>query len=65
MLPSHNVSSFFSPSHLKVLKAQTQAKKKGFSDVIFLDSVNKRFLEEASSCNIFIIKVSIQAKLVL
>ncbi|XXG63971.1 hypothetical protein AAC387_Pa05g2043 [Persea americana] len=43
-------------NYAPVLKAQTQAKKKGFSDVIFLDSVNKRFLEEASSCNIFIIK---------
>ncbi|RWR82906.1 branched-chain-amino-acid aminotransferase 2, chloroplastic-like protein isoform X1 [Cinnamomum micranthum f. kanehirae] len=43
-------------NYAPVLKAQTQAKKKGFSDVIFLDSVNKRFLEEASSCNIFLIK---------
>lgn len=45
--------------HHQVLKAQTQAKKKGFSDVIFLDSVNKRNLEEVSSCNIFLVKVSI------
>eukprot|EP00262_Sarcandra_glabra_P009999 TRINITY_DN24849_c0_g1_i2.p1 TRINITY_DN24849_c0_g1~~TRINITY_DN24849_c0_g1_i2.p1 ORF type:complete len:319 (+),score=58.01 TRINITY_DN24849_c0_g1_i2:366-1322(+) len=39
-----------------VLKAQAQAKSKGFSDVIFLDSVTKRNLEEASACNIFIVK---------
>lgn len=50
---------------MKVFKARAQAKKKGFSDVLFLDSVNNRFLEEVSSCNIFIVKVSIEAKSVL
>lgn len=34
-----------------------QAKSKGFSDVLFLDAVNNKYLEEASSCNIFIVKV--------
>lgn len=43
-------------NYAAVLKAQTQAKKRGFSDVIFLDAVNKRNLEEVSSCNIFIVK---------
>ncbi|XP_077233952.1 branched-chain amino acid aminotransferase 2, chloroplastic-like [Tasmannia lanceolata] len=43
-------------NYAPVLKAQAQAKNKGFSDVIYLDSVNKRNLEEASSCNIFIVK---------
>ncbi|XP_078177497.1 branched-chain-amino-acid aminotransferase 2, chloroplastic-like [Carex rostrata] len=33
-----------------------RAKSKGFSDVLYLDSVNKRYLEEASSCNLFIVK---------
>ncbi|PKU80799.1 Branched-chain-amino-acid aminotransferase 3, chloroplastic [Dendrobium catenatum] len=40
-----------------VLKAQMQAKKKGFTDVLFLDAVDNKYLEEASSCNIFIRKV--------
>ncbi|OVA00142.1 Aminotransferase [Macleaya cordata] len=39
-----------------VLKAQTQAKSKGFSDVLYLDSVKKKNLEEVSSCNVFIVK---------
>ncbi|KAH7672869.1 Aminotransferase class IV protein [Dioscorea alata] len=43
-------------NYFKVLKAQMQAKSKGFSDVLFLDAVNNRYLEEASSCNIFIVK---------
>ncbi|KAG7943433.1 hypothetical protein I3843_15G038600 [Carya illinoinensis] len=38
------------------LKALTRAKSRGFSDVVYLDSVNKRFIEEVSSCNIFILK---------
>ncbi|KAF4399085.1 hypothetical protein G4B88_023679 [Cannabis sativa] len=40
-----------------VLKAITRAKNRGFSDVLYLDSVNKKYLEEVSSCNIFIVKV--------
>lgn len=39
-----------------VLKAQLQAKKQGFTDILFLDSEDKKYLEEASSCNIFILK---------
>ncbi|XP_020570743.1 branched-chain-amino-acid aminotransferase 2, chloroplastic-like [Phalaenopsis equestris] len=39
-----------------VLKAQMQAKKKGFTDVLFVDSVENKYLEEASCCNIFIRK---------
>eukprot|EP00268_Persea_americana_P040990 TRINITY_DN4080_c0_g1_i2.p1 TRINITY_DN4080_c0_g1~~TRINITY_DN4080_c0_g1_i2.p1 ORF type:complete len:250 (-),score=48.56 TRINITY_DN4080_c0_g1_i2:187-936(-) len=46
-------------NYAPVLKAQTLAKKKGYSDVIFLDSVNKRNLEEVSSCNIFVVKDSV------
>ncbi|KAF7141421.1 hypothetical protein RHSIM_Rhsim06G0065900 [Rhododendron simsii] len=39
-----------------VLKALTRAKSRGFSDVIFLDSVYKKNLEEATSCNVFVVK---------
>ncbi|PON63328.1 Branched-chain amino acid aminotransferase II [Parasponia andersonii] len=39
-----------------VFLAQSHAKAKGFSDVIFLDSVNGKYVEETSACNIFIVK---------
>lgn len=39
-----------------VLKPITKAKDRGFSDVLYLDSVNKRYIEEVSSCNVFIVK---------
>ncbi|KAJ9674140.1 hypothetical protein PVL29_023598 [Vitis rotundifolia] len=39
-----------------VLKAITRAKSRGFSDVLYLDSVNKKNIEEVSSCNVFIVK---------
>lgn len=42
-----------------VLKALTRAKSRGFSDVIYLDSVYKKNLEEATSCNIFVVKENI------
>uniref|UniRef100_A0A803PPV3 Branched-chain-amino-acid aminotransferase n=3 Tax=Cannabis sativa TaxID=3483 RepID=A0A803PPV3_CANSA len=38
------------------LKALTRAKKRGFSDVLFLDSIHKKYVEELSTCNIFIVK---------
>ncbi|KAI3957080.1 hypothetical protein MKX01_004371 [Papaver californicum] len=41
-----------------VLKALTHAKSRGFSDVIYLDSVKKKYLEELSACNVFIVKGS-------
>ncbi|KAK1275900.1 hypothetical protein QJS04_geneDACA015975 [Acorus gramineus] len=43
-------------NYAPVLKAQCEAKAKGFTDVLFLDSVKKANIEEASACNIFIIK---------
>ncbi|KAL5558732.1 hypothetical protein UlMin_034943 [Ulmus minor] len=43
-------------NYAPVLKALARAKSRGFSDVLYLDSVNKKYLEEVSSCNIFIIK---------
>ncbi|XP_038701950.1 branched-chain amino acid aminotransferase 2, chloroplastic-like isoform X2 [Tripterygium wilfordii] len=44
-------------NYAQVLKAQSAAKAKGYSDVLYLDSVHKKYLEEVSSCNIFIVKV--------
>jgi branched-chain amino acid aminotransferase len=41
----------------QVLKTQLQAKSKGYSDVLYLDAVENKYIEEVSSCNIFIAKV--------
>uniref|UniRef100_A0A0E0GFW5 Branched-chain-amino-acid aminotransferase n=1 Tax=Oryza nivara TaxID=4536 RepID=A0A0E0GFW5_ORYNI len=43
-------------NYASVLKAQRIAKQKGYSDVLYLDAVHKKYLEEVSSCNIFIVK---------
>lgn len=43
-------------NYAPVLKALNRAKSRGFSDVLYLDSVNKKYIEEVSSCNIFIVK---------
>ncbi|KAJ1693748.1 hypothetical protein LUZ63_010446 [Rhynchospora breviuscula] len=43
-------------NYASVLKAQKIAKEKGYSDVLYLDSVHKKYLEEASSCNVFVVK---------
>ncbi|XP_015885109.3 branched-chain amino acid aminotransferase 1, mitochondrial [Ziziphus jujuba] len=43
-------------NYAPVLKAQIRAKNRGFSDVLYLDTVNKRYVEEVSCCNIFIVK---------
>jgi branched-chain amino acid aminotransferase len=43
-------------NYAPVLKPLGNAKARGFSDVLYLDSVNKKNLEEVSSCNIFVIK---------
>ncbi|KAJ4963876.1 hypothetical protein NE237_023815 [Protea cynaroides] len=43
-------------NYAPVLKAQAQAKSKGFSDVLFLDSISKKYLEEVASCNVFVVK---------
>ncbi|KAK8962461.1 hypothetical protein KSP40_PGU013494 [Platanthera guangdongensis] len=42
-----------------VLKAQAIAKNKGYSDVLYLDSVHKKYVEEVSSCNVFVVKDNI------
>ena len=46
---------------MQVLKAQMDAKSKGFTDVLYLDSVHKRYLEEVSSCNVFVVKGGVVA----
>jgi len=43
-------------NYFKVLKNQRGAKAKGFSDVMYLDAINKKYLEEVSSCNVFVVK---------
>ncbi|XVE70255.1 hypothetical protein DITRI_Ditri10aG0057800 [Diplodiscus trichospermus] len=39
-----------------IMKAQVKAKANGFSDVLYLDSVHNRYLEELSTANIFVVK---------
>ncbi|XVE70253.1 hypothetical protein DITRI_Ditri10aG0057700 [Diplodiscus trichospermus] len=43
-------------NYAPVLKAIARAKSRGFSDVLYLDAKNRKYLEEVSSCNIFIVK---------
>ncbi|KAJ1423477.1 Aminotransferase-like, PLP-dependent enzyme [Sesbania bispinosa] len=43
-------------NYAPVLMAQIRAKSRGFSDVLYLDSVTKKNLEEVSSCNVFVAK---------
>jgi branched-chain amino acid aminotransferase len=41
---------------VQVIKPQMDAKSKGFTDVLYLDAVHNRYLEEVSSCNVFVVK---------
>ncbi|KAK4481569.1 hypothetical protein RD792_012471 [Penstemon davidsonii] len=43
-------------NYAPVLKAMCKAKDRGFSDVLYLDSENKRNVEEVSCSNVFILK---------
>uniref|UniRef100_A0ACD5VBV6 Uncharacterized protein n=1 Tax=Avena sativa TaxID=4498 RepID=A0ACD5VBV6_AVESA len=43
-------------NYASVLKAQRAANQKGYSDVLYLDAVHNKYLEEVSSCNIFVVK---------
>ncbi|XP_072957094.1 branched-chain amino acid aminotransferase 2, chloroplastic-like [Typha angustifolia] len=43
-------------NYASVLKAQKIAKENGYSDVLYLDSIHKKYLEEVSSCNVFVVK---------
>lgn len=38
-----------------VLLTQLRAKEQGFADVVYLDAVHNRYVEEVSSCNIFVV----------
>ncbi|XP_022863953.1 branched-chain-amino-acid aminotransferase 2, chloroplastic-like isoform X2 [Olea europaea var. sylvestris] len=44
-------------NYAPVLKSLNRAWNRGFSNVLYLDSMNKRYIEEASSCSVFISKV--------
>ncbi|KAL9266890.1 Branched-chain amino acid aminotransferase 2, chloroplastic-like protein [Drosera capensis] len=48
-------------NYAAVLEAQTAAKAKGYSDVLYLDCVHKTYLEEVSSCNVFVVKGNVIA----
>ena len=39
------------------MKAQIEAKAIGNSDVLYIDPVHEKYLEEVSSSNIFVVKV--------
>lgn len=41
---------------LQVLVVQLAAKKSGYADVVYLDAKTDTYLEEVSSCNIFVVK---------
>ena len=41
---------------LQVLTTQLAAKQNGYADVLYLDAKTDTYLEEVSSCNIFIVK---------
>ncbi|KAM0043623.1 putative branched-chain-amino-acid transaminase [Helianthus debilis subsp. tardiflorus] len=43
-------------NYAPVLKAISSAKEQGFSDVVYLDSAHKKYIEEASCSNIFLVK---------
>ncbi|PIA38466.1 hypothetical protein AQUCO_02800288v1 [Aquilegia coerulea] len=43
-------------NYASVLKAQSKARANGYTDVLYLDSIHKRYLEEVSSCNVFVVK---------
>ncbi|XP_015059338.1 branched-chain-amino-acid aminotransferase 2, chloroplastic-like isoform X2 [Solanum pennellii] len=43
-------------NYAPVIKAIQEAKEKGYSDVLYLDSVNKKYIEEVSAANIFLVK---------
>eukprot|EP01018_Ginkgo_biloba_P010732 Gb_36361 [translate_table: standard] len=46
-------------NYAPILKTQYGAKAKGYSNMIYLDAINKKYLKEVSSCNIFVLKDNI------
>ncbi|GBG59081.1 hypothetical protein CBR_g24424 [Chara braunii] len=43
-------------NYAPVLYTQLDAKRQGYSDVLYLDAVQNKYVEEVSSCNIFVVK---------
>ncbi|KAL5162715.1 putative branched-chain-amino-acid aminotransferase 7 [Glycine soja] len=43
-------------NYAPVYTAMTEAKANGFSDVLFLDSATGKYIEEATACNVFVVK---------
>jgi len=43
-------------NYAQVLVTQLEAKKQGFSDVVYLDAKEDKYIEEVSSCNMFVVK---------
>ncbi|XP_057419885.1 branched-chain amino acid aminotransferase 1, mitochondrial-like [Lotus japonicus] len=43
-------------NYAPVFQVVKEAKEKGFSDVLFLDAAEHKYVEEVSSCNFFIVK---------
>ncbi|XP_020517291.1 branched-chain amino acid aminotransferase 2, chloroplastic isoform X5 [Amborella trichopoda] len=56
--PEYTFLVFVSPvgNYFKVLKAQARAKSEKYTEVLYLDSVHKKYLEEISAANIFLVK---------
>nr|XP_015633613.1 branched-chain-amino-acid aminotransferase 3, chloroplastic isoform X1 [Oryza sativa Japonica Group]XP_015633614.1 branched-chain-amino-acid aminotransferase 3, chloroplastic isoform X1 [Oryza sativa Japonica Group] len=54
-----NYASVITFSFLQAVYAKERAKERGHSDVLYLDPVHKKFVEELSSCNIFMVKDNI------
>uniref|UniRef100_A0A0D9ZP50 Branched-chain-amino-acid aminotransferase n=1 Tax=Oryza glumipatula TaxID=40148 RepID=A0A0D9ZP50_9ORYZ len=46
-------------NYASAVYAKERAKERGHSDVLYLDPVHKKFVEELSSCNIFMVKDNI------
>ncbi|KAJ1403681.1 Branched-chain amino acid aminotransferase II [Sesbania bispinosa] len=46
-------------NYAPVYTAIIEAKANGFSDVLFLDSATGKYIEEASSCNVFVVKENV------
>jgi branched-subunit amino acid aminotransferase/4-amino-4-deoxychorismate lyase len=58
-LKSNSCSSFSFDICIQAVYAKERAKERGHSDVLYLDPVHKKFVEELSSCNIFMVKVCV------
>merc|ERR1719199_1997883 len=43
-------------NYAQVLTTQLSAKAEGYADVMYLDAVHDKYVEEVSSCNVFVVK---------